>query len=469
MSFVHLDFLWFFPAVLLLYWTVRSRHQQNLVLFLASAVFYGWIHPWFLFLIYGSTVLDWLCGQGMVKHPHRRKAFLTASLVGNLGLLAIFKYLDFFIENIVAATGSLGISTDLTTLGIFLPVGISFYTFQSLSYTIDIYRGKLRPRESLLDFGVFVSMFPQLVAGPVERARNLLVQVERKREFNIERFSSGLSLALWGAFKKLVIADTVAMYVDTMLAWESPGWPVVWGAALGFAIQILADFSGYTDMARGTARMLGFELMENFRSPYLAATPGEFWRRWHISFSSWIHEYLYLPLRGADRSRRRRTLATYGALLLSGLWHGASWNFVLWGAFHASLLWLYRNAQPRIPRVLKNQPWSRPLAVCIMFGFTCVGWLIFRQTDLSLLVEHLTQSPLNASSADWSMGLVMVLIVGLCSLPLLAARIFEDRLLPLLKQSPWLSPVQGLLWGLAILSIIIFARDTAHDFIYFQF
>jgi D-alanyl-lipoteichoic acid acyltransferase DltB (MBOAT superfamily) len=469
MSFVHLAFLWFFPAVLLLYWTVRSRVSQNIVMLVASAVFYGWIHPWFLLLIYGSTVLDWTCGLGMVRHPHKKKAFLVASLVGNLGLLGVFKYLDFFIINVMEAADRLGIQTDLTTLGIFLPVGISFYTFQSLSYTIDIYRGKLRPRESFLDFSVFVTMFPQLVAGPVERARNLLVQVEIKRHFDTEKFCSGLSLALWGAFKKLVIADTVAMYVDTMLAWESPGWPVVWAAAIGFAIQILADFSGYTDMARGTARMLGFELMENFKSPYLAASPGEFWKRWHISFSSWIHEYLYLPLRGTDRSAQRRTLATYGALLLSGLWHGASWNFVIWGAFHASLLWLYRQAQPRVPSVLKDRVWSRPLAICIMFAFTCCGWLIFRQTDLSLLLEHLSQNPMNASSAEWTMGLVMLSVVALGSIPLLAARIFEDRILPRLRNNPWFSPLQAALWGIAILFIIVFARDTANDFIYFQF
>ena len=257
MTFVQFEFLVFFAMVLALYWRFRQRRMQNAILVVSSLMFYGWVHWWFVGLLIFSTLLDYYVGIAMVERPAKKRQLLTISMCGNLGLLAVFKYLDFFIENVGAVLTALGFAYSPASLGIFLPVGISFFTFQTMSYTFDIYRGKLEPRRDLLDYATFVTMFPQLVAGPVERARNLLPQVEKPRVFDHERFRSGLSLALWGALKKLLVADTVAMYVDKVFAMPEPSAPLIAAATLGFAIQILADFSGYTDIARGTARMMG--------------------------------------------------------------------------------------------------------------------------------------------------------------------------------------------------------------------
>jgi len=469
LTFVQFEFLIFFTLVLALYWGVRQRRMQNALLVVASFVFYGWIHWWFVGLLIFSTLLDYYVGIGMAERPSKRKLLLAVSMCGNLGLLGVFKYLDFFIENVSVALHTLGFGYSPALLGIFLPVGISFFTFQTMSYTFDVYRGKLEPRRDLLDYATFVTMFPQLVAGPVERARNLLPQVESERVFDHERFRSGLSLALWGALKKLLVADTVAMYVDKVFAMPEPTAPLIAAATLGFSIQILADFSGYTDIARGTARMLGFELMENFRSPYLAANPSEFWKRWHISFSSWIHEYVYIPFCGFRRYGARRLVATYAALLLSGLWHGASWNFVIWGAYHASLLAGYRAVGLLVPESVRAHPALRPIKIALMFLFTLGGWLLFREQDFSRLQLY--------ASLPWELGDPVyiaatgaVLTITLAGGAFLIASLIVERvvLVRLRETSIW--PLfEGVFWAGAALAIFLFARDTANEFIYFQF
>jgi D-alanyl-lipoteichoic acid acyltransferase DltB (MBOAT superfamily) len=327
----------------------------------------------------------------------------------------------------------------------------------------------VEPRRDFLDYATFVTMFPQLVAGPIERARNLLPQVESERVFDHARFRSGLSLALWGAVKKVVIADTVALYVDKIFVMPNPTAPLIAAATLGFSVQILADFSGYTDLARGTARMLGFELMENFRAPYLAANPSEFWKRWHISLSSWIHEYVYAPFRGASRGMRRRLLATYGALLLSGLWHGASWNFVLWGAYHASLLTGYRLAARVVPSGLSARAGLRPFKVLLMFGFTLLGWLLFRESDFARLQLYATL-PWVLGDIRYQAALGAVLTVSLAGGGLLMVALFIDRvILTRLRPLPIWPLCEALFWPAAVASIFLFARQTANAFIYFQF
>ena len=476
MTFVQLEYPVLLGLVLLLYWPVLGavpgplrRRLRNGLLLLASAVFYGWVHPWYLGLLAFSTLLDFGVGLGMAARPAWRRPLLGLSVVGNLGLLGTFKYLDFFIDNVAQALEALGFQAHLPTLRLALPVGISFFTFQTLSYTIDVYRGKLSPRRDLLDYATFVCLFPQLVAGPVERARDLLPQLEAPRGWSWERFGSGLGLALWGATKKLVVADSLALYVDRVFALHHAGPVLTWAATLAFAFQILADFSGYTDIARGSARMLGFELVENFRRPYLAHTPMEFWRRWHISFSSWIHEYVYIPLGGSERGRLRTLGARYGALLLSGLWHGAAWNFVLWGFFHASLLTVYKGVISVLPEGLRRWGPGRWLAVPPMFAMTCLGWLIFRQGDLSELLWALRWAPWGGSTAE---------VVGACVVGTLAVAgglflglgsLVEAHLWPRLRDTPWALPARTLAGSLCLLLIVVFARDTAQDFIYFRF
>ncbi|MCB9742599.1 MAG: MBOAT family protein [Alphaproteobacteria bacterium] len=468
MTFVQIEFLVFFVLVFGLYWALPSRRLQNLLLAVSSALFYGWVHPWFLILLYSSAVLDYFMGLQMRARPEKAKLFLLVSMCGNLGMLAYFKYFDFFIENLITALGALGVESSLHTLGIFLPVGISFYTFQTMSYTIDIYRGELEPRRNFLDYVVFVSFFPQLVAGPVERAQNLLPQMEKDRVFSWERMESGAALAMWGAFKKVCIADVIAPYVDKIFTLTEPSGALIWLAALGFAIQILADFSGYTDIARGIARMMGFELMLNFKNPYLSWNPSQFWRRWHISFSTWIRDYIYIPVGGSRGGFWSMTRSTFTAMTISGLWHGASWNFVIWGVFHAALLTGYRLVTPRIPASIRKTPFGHAAAVAIMFFFTCMGWLIFREQRFDRLRMYATLNPLEGTPDQWVAAAAMLGVCLVTSAPLILGLAWKP-LRKALEGRPALLPIRTTLWAVQALAIVSFQRTTVNDFIYFQF
>jgi D-alanyl-lipoteichoic acid acyltransferase DltB (MBOAT superfamily) len=470
-TFVQQEFLVFFALVLAVTWGMplvgeRRRVAQNAVLLVASAVFYGWVEPWMLGLLLASTVLDYGVTLGMTRWPTHRRALLALSLVGNLGMLGTFKYLGFFVQSVGDALTALGFVVHWPTLNIALPVGISFYTFQTLSYTLDVYRGKLEPRRSFLDVALFVSFFPQLVAGPVERARDLLPQLERPRHAAPSQLASGLSLALWGAVKKIVVADQVALYVDRCFVLNEPPPSVLFMASAAFAVQILADFSGYTDIARGTARMLGVNLTHNFNRPYLAESPSDFWRRWHISFSSWIHEYVYLPLCGSTETRpsaARRTLATFGALLISGLWHGAAWKFVLWGAYHATLLTLWRGLGHLSPL---SPP--RLFRVGLMLACTVFGWLLFRMQDADTLRHVLQTAPWAGWSRAWPTvyALIGVIVAGGGVLAIGGA--VEARVSTIIS-SPWRPTVELCWWALAASLILLMARSTQSDFLYFRF
>ncbi len=469
MNFIQNEFLVFFVLVLSAYWILaKHRRLQNALLMVVSAIFYGWVHPWFLLLLYGSAITDYFVGLGMMRSPERKKPLLVLSLMVNLGMLGTFKYCDFFIENVVVALELMGVQTSLHTLGIFLPVGISFYTFQTMSYTIEVYRGRLKPRRDFIDYAVFVSFFPQLVAGPVERATNLLPQVEKPRSWNTERFLSGLSLALWGGAKKVMVADTIAPYVDKIFLLDEPSGPLIWAATVGFSIQILADFSGYTDIARGTARMLGFELIENFKHPYMAVNPSDFWKRWHVSFSTWIRDYLYIPLGGSRGGFWGTVRATFGAMLLSGLWHGASWSFVIWGAYHAALITGYRLVTKRIPRSIRKHPAAWPFAVGIMYFFTVLGWMFFRETDFSRVLAYLGQSPFEATPDEWVATAVMLAMCAFTSIPLMTALFVEKVVVPRVPEG-WMLPARTTAWSVCIVGMFLFVRMDLNDFIYFAF
>ena len=469
MNFVQFEFPIFFILIFALYWLTKKRSTQNILLVCTSAIFYGWVHPWFLILLYSSAILDFNMGKLMVSKPEKKKVFLWISMIGNLGMLGYFKYCNFFIDNFNAIFSSIGVGASISNLNIFLPVGISFYTFQTMSYTIDIYRGEFKPRKNFIDYLSFISFFPQLVAGPVERAATLLPQMEVKREFSWEKISSGFQLMLWGAFKKVWVADVISLYVDRIFQLEAPSSAMIWAATLGFTIQILADFSGYTDIARGAARMLGFELMLNFDHPYLARNPSQFWRRWHISFSTWIKDYLYIPLGGSKGTESTRIKASYGAMLLSGLWHGPYWSFILWGAYHATLLTAYRHIGGKIPRTIRKATWAQPFAVSLMFLFTMLSWMIFRETNINRIGQYLSLSPFAGTSEEWLAASIMFGMCLFVSIPLIVAVIIEKQLYPRIKEKSFFLPLQTTLWALLLVGIIIMKRDVGQDFIYFQF
>ena len=397
MLFNSIDFAVFLVVVFALYWAMPWRWKwQNLLVLAASYVFYGWWDWRFLSLIVVSTAIDFAVASalGRVEDPRRRKGLLAVSLTANLGLLGFFKYYDFFVESFTEAFTSFGAEIEPATLGWVLPVGISFYTFQTLSYTIDVYRRTLAPEKNLVAFGAYVSFFPQLVAGPIERASNLLPQFGRQRTFDTEVAADGLRQMLWGLFKKVVIADNCARFADAMFGWphEYSGAMLALGAVF-FALQIYGDFSGYSDMAIGTAKLFGFELKQNFAFPYFSRDIAEFWRRWHISLSTWFRDYVYIPLGGSRISKAKVVRNTFIIFLVSGFWHGANWTFVIWGLVHAlcflPLLLGGRNrkylgviGQDGFPR------WHEWLRMLGTFVVVCLAWVFFRASSLGKAGEY---------------------------------------------------------------------------------
>lgn len=474
MIFPSLDFVVFFIVVVAVYWRL-GRRAQNVLLLVSSYFFYGYVHPWFLILIGSSTVIDYASARAMEQWPERKRLFMAASIISNFGMLGFFKYFNFFIDNVHAVLAAAGVSADLPQLRVLLPVGISFYTFQAMSYTVDVYRGELRARRSLLDVAVFISFFPHLVAGPIQRASYLLPQVEGARRFSLDKASSGFSLIVWGFFKKLVIADNVGVIANKVFALNDPSFEVLWAGVFAFAIQIYADFSAYTDIARGTSRWLGFELTQNFDHPYLARNPADFWRRWNISLSTWFRDYVYIPLGGSRAGEvtwARNVLLTF---LLSGLWHGASWNYVLWGLYHGVLLLLTRAhellGKPRNGRRAADFTVRRWAQTAGMFVLTLVGWLLFRETELSAIVRDLRLSPFHSSAFERQAGLYLFLLAFGYSLPLWIQSIWVEmhRDQPEAPATWETATLRAVACGAAFATILVLRSKTSLDFIYFQF
>jgi len=392
MLFNSIAFLIFFAVVIVVYPLLKLR-QQNIFLLLASYFFYAYWDWRFLSLILLSTFVDFSIGKRLAATQSRkiRKRLLLLSLVTNLSILGFFKYFNFFSESVITLLNRIGFEADDVTLNIILPIGISFYTFQTLSYTIDIYYRKLEPSKSLLEFALFVAFFPQLVAGPIERAARFLPQISTRRVISKTKVLSGLNLVLLGFFKKIAIADTLAPVVDAAFGSpETASSATLWFGCYAFALQIYGDFSGYTDIARGVSRILGFELMENFQAPYLSRSITEFWRRWHISLSSWLRDYLYIPLGGNRLGSARTYFNLFAVMALGGLWHGASWNFVIWGTAHGTFLAIHRFLGGHRPKSNgKTTPRLYEL-ICIAFTFHLVlfTWIPFRASDLDTSVAY---------------------------------------------------------------------------------
>jgi alginate O-acetyltransferase complex protein AlgI len=475
-TFHSIDFVVFFVVTVVLYWRLSHR-GQNLLLLVASYFFYGYVHPWFLLLIFATTVIDYWAARGMAAMPARRRLFMGWSLAGNLGMLGFFKYFNFFADNVQALLAVLGFDVPRPALSVVLPVGISFYTFQELSYTIEVYRGTLAARRSFLDFATFVCFFPQLVAGPIERASRLLPQVEGERRFSWAASRDATVLIVWGYFQKLVIADNVGVVANKVFALKDPAFPVLWAGVFAFGIQIYADFSAYSDIARGTARWLGFEIMRNFNHPYISRGPAEFWHRWHISLSSWFRDYVYIPLGGSRGSAPRRGFNVLATFVLSGFWHGASWNYVLWGFFHGLLLLGGRALAPLAPR---RKVWAAvmaPLQAAVMFALVNVGWLMFRETDTAYLIHDLTMSPFHATLLERQTGLYLFLLAVFYSLPLWIHAAWELGAGSRAAMAPGTTAhmsgrrmaFEAVACGILFAMILVFRSRTSLDFIYFQF
>ncbi len=394
MLFNSIDFAIFLPIVFILYWFVcfKNLKLQNLLIVVASYVFYGWWDIRFLSLVFFSTIIDYFVGIGLASSNdnRKRKLFLALSLVINLGLLGFFKYYNFFAENFAAAFTLFGKPMSVGSLKIILPVGISFYTFQTLSYSIDVYRKKLEPTKDFISFSAFVSFFPQLVAGPIERASNLLPQFYSKRKFSYTLAVDGLRQILWGLFKKVVIADNCAEYANQIFnnSDSLPGSTLMLGAIF-FAFQIYGDFSGYSDIAIGTAKLFGFNLMQNFAFPYFSRDIAEFWRRWHISLSTWFRDYLYFPLGGSRGTTFKVLRNTFIVFVVSGFWHGANWTFIAWGLLNAIYfipLLLTKNNRKNIEIIGYNKrfPAFRDFfSMIFTFIITCIAWIFFRAENIT--------------------------------------------------------------------------------------
>lgn len=393
MLFNSFSFAIFFPLVLTLYWFVNNKALkiQNILLLVSSYFFYACWDYRFLFLLIFSTVLDYYTGIKIheAEKIKWKKIWLWTSIFINLGLLGVFKYYNFFSTSFSQALSNLGIHTDFWTLKLILPVGISFYTFHGLSYVLDIYKNKIKPVKHFVEYSVFVSFFPLLVAGPIERATHLLPQIQKRRVFNITKAIDGLRQILWGLFKKIVIADSCAEYANMIFDQSDlySGTTLLLGALL-FTIQIYCDFSGYSDIALGTARLLGIELLRNFAFPYFSRDIAEFWRRWHISLSSWFRDYLYIPLGGSKGNTWIKIRNTFVIFIVSGFWHGAHWTFIAWGALNAIYflpLLLSNKNRNHIETVAQGKllPTFREfISMLGTFGLTVFAWIFFRSQSI---------------------------------------------------------------------------------------
>ena len=400
MLFNSIDFAIFLPIVFVLYWFVANKNLklQNFLIVAASYLFYGWWDWRFLSLILFSTIIDYTIGQKLrvEENETKRKVLLWSSILLNLGFLGFFKYYNFFLDNFITAFSFFGTEINANSLNIILPVGISFYTFQTLSYTIDVYKRKLEPTNDIIAFSAFVSFFPQLVAGPIERATNLLPQFYTKREFNYAKAVDGMRQILWGLFKKIVIADNCAQYANLIFnnSADYSGSTLVLGAIF-FAFQIYGDFSGYSDIAIGTSRLFGFNLKQNFNFPYFSRDIAEFWRRWHISLSTWFRDYLYIPLGGSRGGKWNKIRNVFIIFIISGFWHGANWTFIIWGTLNAlfflPLLLTNKNrnnlevvAQGKVLPSLKEL-----FSILFTFSLTVFAWVFFRAENLSHAIQYI--------------------------------------------------------------------------------
>lgn len=469
MLFNSIEYLIFLPIVFILYWLLKSSYKnQNILLLISSYVFYGWWDYRFLSLIIFSSFLDYFVGQKIeeAQEKKQKKRWLLVSLCSNLGLLAVFKYYNFFADSFASSMSAFGWEVNDLTLNIIIPVGISFYTFQTLSYSIDIFRGQIKANRDIVAFFTFVSLFPQLVAGPIERASNLIPQITRQRSLNVSLIKTGIFQIFIGLFRKVAIADNLGVYVDSVYANQDiHNGSTLLVATIFYAFQIYFDFSGYSDIAIGSAKLFGFNFNRNFNFPYFSKTLTEFWRRWHMSLSFWLRDYLYISLGG----NRKGIVITYRNLLLTmllgGLWHGNTWNFVIWGAIHG----LFLSIEKYTFSALKIKTFNA-FGYIYTFIVVLIAWVFFRASDFdtawSILSKWFTLDfgSLFIGDINAFVNASILMLIGL----LIDLRIFKSNI-PLEDYGNKFSTVRlSLIVSLIILMLCLF-YSTAENFIYFQF
>lgn len=483
MLFNSFDFAIFLPIVFILYWffTEKNLKLQNTLIVLASYVFYGWWDYRFLSLIILSTVLDFTIGSRLKKEENttNRKILLWLSIIVNLGFLGFFKYYNFFLENFIDTFSFFGFTIKANTLNIILPVGISFYTFQTLSYTIDVYKRKLEPTNDFIAFSAFVCFFPQLVAGPIERATNLLPQFYKKRKFDYSKAIDGLRQILWGLFKKVVIADHCAVFAnDIFNSYQDYSGSTLLIGAIFFTFQIYGDFSGYSDIAIGTSRLFGFDLKQNFAFPYFSRDISEFWRRWHISLNTWFRDYLYIPLGGSRGGVKIKIRNTFIIFLVSGFWHGANWTFIVWGALNAiyflPLMLLNKNrnnldvvAQGRLLPSLKET-----INILTTFFLTVLAWIFFRAENISqalVIIKNIFSASI-FKIPYFENGTTAIPVICYTILFLIIEWFGRENLYAIQKSKVF--KYTGLKYSMYyfLVGVIIWSlKNSGGDFIYFQF
>jgi alginate O-acetyltransferase complex protein AlgI len=484
MLFNSIDFAIFLPIVFILYWFVTNRNLklQNFLIVAASYLFYGWWDWRFLSLILFSTIVDYTVGQKLRNEENqlKRKVLLWTSILVNLGFLGFFKYYNFFLDNFITAFSFFGQDIQANSLNIILPVGISFYTFQTLSYTIDVYKRKLEPTKDFIAFSAFVSFFPQLVAGPIERATHLLPQFYKKRTFDYSKAVDGMRQILWGLFKKIVIADNCAEFANQIFnnSADMNGSTLVLGA-LFFTFQIYGDFSGYSDIAIGTSRLFGFDLMQNFNFPYFSRDIAEFWRRWHISLSTWFRDYLYIPLGGSRGGTWMKVRNTFIIFLVSGFWHGANWTFIIWGALNAIYflpLLLTNNNRNNLETVAQGRlfPSIREfLFMLLTFGLTVFAWIFFRAENIghafSYISEILSTSLFEIPEfKGMGRALTTIILIVIFVFVEWQGREYQYALENI--KSVRLKPIRWLSYTSILIAIYFYGNfDETIEFIYFQF
>ncbi len=483
MLFNSIDFAIFLPIVFILYWFVINNNLklQNFLIVAASYLFYGWWDWRFLSLILFSTIVDYIVGRKLKieENQRKRKILLWTSILVNLGFLGFFKYYNFFLDNFLTAFSLFGSEIKANSLNIILPVGISFYTFQTLSYSIDVYRRKLEPTKDFIAFSAFVSFFPQLVAGPIERATHLLPQFYKKRNFDYSKAVDGTRQILWGIFKKIVIADNCAEYANLIFnnSADYSGSTLVLGA-LFFTFQIYGDFSGYSDIAIGTSRLFGFDLRINFNFPYFSRDIAEFWRRWHISLSTWFRDYLYIPLGGSRGGTWMKVRNTFIIFIVSGFWHGANWTFIVWGALNAIYflpLLLTNNNRNNLEAVAQGKffPCIKELSLMLLtFSLTVFAWIFFRAENIghafNYISEILSTSLFEIPKfAGMKRAFTTILLIGFFVLIEWQGREGQYAISHLGQR--WYRPLRWIFYSLLIFAIGMFMPSVESPFIYFQF
>jgi len=478
-----IDFAVFLPIVFVLYWFVTQKNLkiQNLLIVAASYLFYGWWDWRFLSLILFSTVVDYAVGFRLAKEQilSRRKVLLAISILVNLGFLGFFKYYNFFLDNFITAFTFFGTEIKANSLNIILPVGISFYTFQTLSYTIDVYKRRLEPTKDFIAFAAFVSFFPQLVAGPIERATNLLPQFYKQRTFEYSKAVDGMRQILWGLFKKMVIADNCGEYANLIFnnSQDYSGSTLVLGAIF-FTFQIYGDFSGYSDIAIGTSRLFGFNLKQNFAFPYFSRDIAEFWRRWHISLSTWFRDYLYIPLGGSRGGTSMTIRNTFIIFIVSGFWHGANWTFIIWGALNALYflpLLLTNNNRKNMDVVAKGRylPTLKELvSISFTFGLTVLAWIFFRAENLGHAMSYIAEI---FSPSLFTIPYIQNLSLAIPTILFVIFFVFiewigrEGQYAIENIGSTWKRPLRWGFYSFLIFAIGMFMQTNETPFIYFQF